>query len=208
MSASSSANNSALWFREPAIDAVEPEAPMQAAGFVVLHIAIPSQDRLTVLRQLRRRRGVARVLLLAVCDKERKELAIQIGGDHLPKKICRETASPKSSWINAVVWTLLAGCCAVTLFFAFQAPFRLPANGSKTDSLKLRSEIAALPARLGMQTMSCFRPNAFHRGGGYDKELASSSVDDSRHKRRLSRELVQHRQPQVCIQSGQFSAHR
>jgi hypothetical protein len=207
MSASSSASDSALWFREPAIDAVERESAMQMSGVVVLHIAIPGQDRLSVLQRFRERVRADRVLILAVYDEDRKALPIQTAEEVLSRKICRQTANPKSSWINAGVWTLLAGCCAVTLFFAFQVPFRLPANGSKTDSLKLRSETAALPARLGTQTMSRFRLNASHRGG-CDKELASSSVDDSRHKRRLSRELVQHKQPQVCIPSGQFSGHR
>jgi hypothetical protein len=204
MSASSPASNCALWFREPAIDAVERETPTQTSRVLVLRIAVPGRERLTVLRQFRGRRGAARVLLLAVWDEERKEF--QIGRDHLPRMICRQTGSPKCSWIHAGVWTLLAGCCAVTLFFAFQAPFRLAVNGSKTDSLKLRSETTALPARLGTQTMSHFRPNAI-RGGGYDKEVASSSVDYSRRKRRLSHELVLHKQPQVSIRSGQFSEH-
>jgi hypothetical protein len=209
MSASSSASDSAFWFRDPAIDAVESEAPMQTASFVVLHIAIPGQDRLTVLRQLRPRRGVARVLLLAVCHEERKELPIQIGGNRLPRKIWRPTASPRSSWINAVVWTLLAGCCAITLFFALQAPFRLGVSENQASTVKFRSEVAALPVRLAEQTMSRLRPHYSHRVGGYDKEGASDSSDDSLHKRRLPRErLVQKKQSRVGIQAGQISDHR
>jgi hypothetical protein len=202
MSASKSVFNSAVWFREPANDAVELKAPRLTPDVVVFYIAIPREDGLGVLRRLQERRGTARVSILAVCNGERKALPIQTEG-----KIYRQTENSKWTWSNTIVWTLLAGCCTVTLFFAFQAPFRLRANENQTSTVEFRAETAALPARLGTQTMSRFRPNASHRSG-YDKELASSSVDDSRHKRRLSRELVQHKQPQVCIQSGQFSGHR
>jgi CheY-like chemotaxis protein len=207
MSASKSAFNSAVWFREPASDAVELKAPRLTPDVVVFYIAIPREDGLGVLRRLQERRGTARVSILAVCDEEPKALPTQTEGKISPRRIYRQTENPQWSWSNTIVWTLLAGCCTVTLFFAFQAPFRLRANENQTSTVEFRAETAALPARLGSQTMSRFRPGASHRSG-YDKELASSSVDDSRHKRRLSRELVQHRQPQVCIQSGQFSGHR
>lgn len=198
--------NTALWFRAPAADAIRPyEALRQTSDVVVLHIAILVQDRLAVLRRLRGKRGAARVLILAVYDEERKALPIRTEGEKSPGNF-RQQSNPKCSWINAMVWTLLAGCCALTLFFAFQAPFRLRATENQTSAVEFRAETAALPAGLGTQTMSRFRPNASHQGG-YDKEVASSSVDDSRHKRRLSRELVQHKHPQVCSESGQFSGH-
>jgi hypothetical protein len=195
-----SAANSAPWFCEPAINVLE---PVQTVA--VLPIAIRGQDRLSLLQRLRGRVGVARVLILAVYDEDTKVPPIQTAGAVIPRKICQQTANPKSDWIHAVVWTLLAGCCALTLFFAFQAPFRLRANENQTSTVGFRAEIAALPASLRTQTMSRSWPNASDRGGGYGKEVPSSSVDDSRHKRRLSRELVQHKQPHVCIQAGQFS---
>ncbi len=198
------------WFRESETNAIGPdEAIRQTSGVVVLHIAMLGQDCLSVLGRLREKGADARVLALVVCDEERKELPIQIGGDHLPRKICRQTANPKSSWINAVVWTLLAGCCAITLFFAFQAPFRLGVSENQASAEKFRTEVAALPVRLAEQTMSRLRPHYSHRVGGYDKEGVSDSSDDSLHKRRLPRErLVQEKQSRVGIQAGQISDHR
>jgi hypothetical protein len=209
MDAFSSAIDFALRLRGWKITPVELRRAVDQALFViVLDTTPPGQHTLTVLRHLREQWGAARVLILAVYDEERKVLPIQTEGDKSPKEISQQPNS-KCIWIRAVVSMLLAGCCAITFFFAFQAPFRLRANENQTSAVEFRAETAAPPARLGTQTISRFRPSASDRGGGYDKEVASSSVDDSRHKRRLSREwLVQRKQPRVCIQSGQFSGHR
>jgi hypothetical protein len=168
MSASSSAIDSALWFREPATKPLEALKP--TFGIVIL---------------------------------------IQTEGETSPRKICQQTGDPKCNWINPAICVLLAGCCAITLFFAFQAPFRLRANENQTSTVKFRTEIAALPARLGAQTMSRFRAHAAGRGGGYDKEVVSNCVDDSATKRRPARErLLQHKQVRVSIQSGPFSERK
>jgi hypothetical protein len=209
MDAFSSATDSALCPRGRKRTPVEPHRAVDQALFViVLDTTPPGQHRLAVLRHRREQRGAPRVLILAVYDEERKALPVQTEGEKPPRKICQQP-NPKCIWINAAVWTLLASCCTVTLFFAFQAPFRLRANENQTSAVEFRAETAAPPARLGTQTISRLRPSASDRGGGYDKEVASSSVDDTRHKRRLSRErLVRRKQPRVCIQSGQFSGHR
>lgn len=195
------------WFCESETNAIEPdEVIKQTSGVVVLHIAMLGQDCLSVLGRLREKGADARVLVLAVCGEERIEPPIQTAREALPKKICPQTANPTCSWINAVIWTLLAGCCAVTFFFAFEAPFRLSANGNQTDPLKFRAEIAALPASLGVQTTSRSRVYVSHRGGEYDKEVVSSSFGDSRQKRRLPRaRLLQQKQSRLFVQSGQFS---
>ena len=210
MSASSSASKSAHWCREPMIHAIEPDNAVRSTlGFVFLYIAVPRRDLSSAHCRFRERRGAARLLILAAHNELRKELSIRTQADNAPENVCQGTPNPKRGWINAVVWTLLAGCCAVTLFFAFQAPFRLRANENLANSVKLRSEIAALPAGLETQTMSRFRHSASQQGGGYDKEVVSSSVSDSRHRRMPIREgLVQHKQPRVCVQSGLFSDRR
>ncbi len=72
------------WFRESETNAIGPdEAIRQTSGVVVLHIAMLGQDCLSVFGRLREKGADARVLALVVCDEERKELPIQIGGDHL-----------------------------------------------------------------------------------------------------------------------------
>jgi hypothetical protein len=103
---------------------------------------------------------------------------------------------------------LLVGCCAITVFFAFQVPFRLLANGNHVSPGEFRGEISALPIRLAGQTGSDFRTPRSHRSGSDDKELASSSFADSGSRRGLRRErLVQRKQTRLNIEPAAFSRH-
>jgi hypothetical protein len=85
--------------------------------------------------------------------------------------------------VRALICTLLIACCAVTLLSVFQVPFRLLANDDPEHVGKLRTEIAALPAGLGTQTMSRSRVSRPRQNAGYNN--AGNPVDESSHKRKL-----------------------
>jgi hypothetical protein len=85
--------------------------------------------------------------------------------------------------VRALICTLLIACCAVTLLSVFQVPFRLLANDDPEHVGKLRTEIAALPAGLGTQTMSRSRASRPRQNASYNN--AGNPVDESSHKRKL-----------------------
>jgi hypothetical protein len=119
---------------------------------VIVDIAIPGQDEEDGLDLRRERSEAVRVWLLTVLggisDVGREVRSIQVVSEAWPKKIRGQVGNTRCRWVNAVVLALLAGCCAVTIFFAFQAPFRLRTNESHGSAGAFRGEIAALPIRL------------------------------------------------------------
>src|SRR5260370_3393873 len=135
-----------------------------------------------VLHLLRESRETARVFMWAVGDQvsaEPKARPIETEPEVRPGKIRQQNANSKRGWTNTVAYTLLAGCCAVTIFSVFQADSRLRANENSANALRLRPETAALPARLATHTMSRFRPRASKKVTGGDRELAGNPVNNS-----------------------------
>lgn len=193
MSASNSAFDSALWFRQPAITTVGPyQAVKQTFAVVILYITMPAQDRLSAL-QLRRERTEATRVIPIRDEAERGS-----------RKICKQTANPNGSWVHAAIYTLLAGCCAITFFSVCQAPFRILPNG--TDAVKSGVEIAALPAGLTTQSTS-HRVHGRQQNAG--EEAAGNSVGDALHKRKPSHERAfQQKQSRRCIQAGQLAQRK
>jgi len=125
MSASQSAQDSAFWFRDPRIDRRWSEAPMgKTARFFVLHIAIPGPDRLTVLRQLRPRRGGARVLLLGLPGGT-KRMPSKRGKTDLLGRYGDDRQESQKQRIKPRWSGTFGGCCAIT-------------SSSRSGSLRLR----------------------------------------------------------------------
>jgi hypothetical protein len=208
MHASSPAKDSAFSYPRRRIFASDRyDLTKRTIRVVILDIGMPEQDWGGVLDRLTDRREAGRVRLLTVLGEvpkdERKARAVQTEAETWRWKI-RQFENTRGSWVHAVIFALLAGCCAITVFFAFQVPFRLRSNESHASIGQLRSEIAALPIRAGGQTMSVFRAHRSHRSAGDDRELASSSFDDSGHKRRPPRErLIQRKQLRFHIESAE-----
>jgi hypothetical protein len=176
----------------------------------VLNIAMPGQDQQGVFDPGRERREAVKIWLLTVLDEvwrgEREARPIQAVSETWPGKSRGRFENAKCSWVHAAIFALVAGCCAITVFFAFQAPFRLRANESRVSTGEFRGEIAALPVRLAGQTMADFRTHRPHRSTGDDREVMSSSFDDSNHKRRMTREhLAQRKQLRIHMESAEFS---
>ena len=207
----SPAADSALWFLEPAIDAIERrEAVRQAFAVIIMDIEGVGQERTCVLHLLRESRETARVFMWAVGDQvseaEPKARPIETEPEVRPGKIRQQNANSKRGWANTVAYTLLAGCCAVTIFSVFQVDSWLRANENSANALRLRPETAALPARLATHTISRFRSRASKQVTGGNRELAGNPVNDSPGKTRASRERpFQQKQSRVCIQSAQPS---
>jgi hypothetical protein len=183
------------------------DATQRTLRVVILDIAMTRQDQESVLNLRREREEAVRVWLFTVLAKisggEPAAKPIQAESDAWPRKIRRRIENTKGSWVHPVISVLLAGCCAITVFFAFQAPFRLGANANRAGTGEFRGEIAALPTRSAGQTVSDFRAQRSHRSGG-DREVVSSSFDDSGHKRRLAREhIAQRKQPNIRIESAE-----
>jgi hypothetical protein len=125
-----------------------------------------------------------------------------------PYEATKQIANAKNGRVLAVICALLATCCAVTGFSAFQAPFKLLVDDDLTNALKSRTEIAALPAGPRTQTMSGFRASLPRQNAGYDKVLASNSANGSPHKRRLRDLPFQQKESRGCIASGQLSQRK
>ena len=198
MNASSSAIDSALWLPEAASAAIEPcQAVRQTLDVIILDIALPGQGGLGAVPRLRGEGSASRVLVIRVHDKpsgqERRIKLVQTEVEtRLP--ISQPIANPKRDWVRALIYTLLIACCAATLLSVFQGPFRLLANDDSGHAVKLRTEIAALPAGLGTQTMSRSRASRPRQNAGYNN--AGNPVDESSHKRKLrDRSLPQKSSP-------------
>jgi hypothetical protein len=210
MHASSSAGDSAFSPLRPKRFAAGPyDGTKRELRVIILDIAMPEQHCAGVLDPKRARRAVRLwrfTLLDRISGEDREARPIQAFAEPWPGKIRRRFENAKDGWVHSVIFALVAGCCAVTVFFAFQAPFRLRANESHGSTGEFRGEIAALPIRLAGQTMADFRTHRPHRSGGDDREVVSSSLDDSSHKRRLTRDhLAQRQQPRIHIESAEFS---
>jgi hypothetical protein len=210
MHASSSASDSAFSPLRPELFAADPyDVTKRELRVVILDIAMPEQDRAGVLDPKRERRAV-RLWRLTLLDRisaeDREARPIQAVSEAWPGKIRGRFENAKGGWLPSVIFALVAGCCAITVFFAFQAPFRLRANDRQGSTGEFRHEIAALPIRLAGQTMADSRTHRPHRSGGDDREAVNTSSDDSGHKRRLPREhLAQRKQPRIQVESAEFS---
>ena len=211
MNASNPAADSALWFLEPATDAIEQrEAVRQAFAVIIMDIAVVEQEGAGVLHLLRESRRTAHVFMGAIGDQvseaEPKSRPIETEPEVQQGKIRQQNANSKRGWTNTVAYALLAGCCALTIFFVFQADSRLRANENSATALQLRPETAALPARLATHTMSRFRSRTSKQATGGNRELAGNTMNDFPGKTRASRERPsQQKQSRVCIQSAQPS---
>jgi hypothetical protein len=177
---------------------------------VILDIAVPELARVRVLDPLEEKRETVRVWLLTIlCEgqyQERKERPIQRESEIRPPKIRGRFEGIAGLWVHAVILALLAACCAVTFFFAFQLPFRLWANGNQANTGLFRSEIAAQPVRSGADMMSGFRGYGSRRGEGNNREVVSGSSNDSGLKRTLPCERsAQRKRTRVRFQSAEFS---
>lgn len=211
MHASRSAIDSAFPAPQPRVLAADPcDVAKRALRVVILDIAQPELDRARIFDPLEEKRETVRVWLLTILcegqDQERKERPIQRESEIRPSKIRRRFEGTKGIWVRAVILALLAGCCAVTFFFAFQLPFRLRANGNQANTGLFRSEIAAQPVSLGAEMMSGFRGYGSRRSEGDNREVVSGSSNDSGLKRTLPCEhSAQRKRPRVRIQSAEFS---
>jgi hypothetical protein len=210
MNASSSAIDSSFSL-PPAISTGEPhELSKRTLRVIVLDFALPEQRALSSLLSLQERRA-SRILLFTisneVSEEERKVRPIQAEAETCPGKICRRFENINGTWIHAIILALLTGCCAITFFFAFQAPFRLwVVNEDFANPTTFRTEIAALPAPVKTQTILGFRAHGSKQNAGYHQ--TDSPLDDSSYKRRVPRERpFQQKQSQVSIRPGQFSGH-
>ena len=211
MNASSSAINSAFSFL-PATPAGEPhKMPKRTLRVIVQDFALPEQRVLSSLLSLEERARASRIFLFTisneVSEEEQKIRSIRAEAETCPSKICRRFENAEGSWVHAMIFALLTSCCAITFFFAFQAPFRLRVvNEGLTNPTTFRTEIAALPAPLKTQTMLAFRAHGSQQNAGYHQ--TDSLLDDSPYKRRMPRERpFQQKQSQSSIRPGQFSGH-
>lgn len=209
MNASSSAIDSAFFL--PATPTCQPrEMTKRTLRVIVLDFALPEQRALTAPQPLLETRPV-RVFLFTICsevsEEERKTRSIRAEVETCPEKICRRFENTKGSWVRTMIFALLTSCCAITFFFAFQAPFRLRVvNEDLAYPTTFRTEITALPAPLKTQTMLGFRAHGSQQNAGYHQ--TDSLLDDSPYKRRMPRERpFQQKQSQVSIRPGQFSGH-
>jgi hypothetical protein len=202
MNASSSAIDSAFSFL-PAASAGEPhEMPKRTFRVIVMDFPLPERHALSSLLSLQERTRVSRIFLFAisneVSEEEQKIRPIQAEAETCPGKICRRFENTKGTWIHAIILALLTSCCAITFFFALQAPFRLRVvNEDLANPTTFRTEIAALPAPVKTQTILGFRAHGPKQNAGYHQT-----------DRRVPRERpFQQKQSLVSIRPGQFSGH-
>jgi hypothetical protein len=210
MNASNPAADSALWFLEPATDAIEQREPARkAVAVIIMDIAVVGQEGAGVLHLLRESRKTARVFVGAVGDQvseaEPKSRPIETEPWDRPGNIRQQNANSKRGWTNTVAYALLSGCCAVTIFFVFQADSRLRADENSATAQQVRSETAAPPA-LATHTTSRFRSRVSKQVTSGNRELAGNTVNDFPGKTRALRERpFQEKQSRVGIQSAQPS---
>jgi hypothetical protein len=210
MNASNPAADSALWFLEPAPDAIEQrEGARKTFAVIIIDIAVVGQEGAGVLHLLRESRKTARVFMGEVGDQVSgavpKSRPIETELEVRPGKFRQRNATSKRGWTNTVAYALLSGCCAVTIFFVFQADSRLRADENSSTALQVRSETAALPA-LATHTTSRFRSRVSKQVTSGNRELAGNTVNDFPGKTRALRERpFQEKQSRVGIQSAQPS---
>jgi hypothetical protein len=155
MNSSSSAIVSAFRAREPAGNHVDSHAVRQGSCLIVSDTMISWKERGSSLWE------TGHVLILVVLEEdsrnEQKAEAIRMEEENTrAAKICLPARSSKSRWIGALICVLLATTCAVTVSSIFQAPLNLRTLENPINSVKLRAEIAALPACLAAQRRSNF----------------------------------------------------
>jgi hypothetical protein len=212
MSASSSAMDSAHWFRRLAITAFERyQAARQRIAIVILDIKLSGQCRPSPLHRLRERTEAETPIAThdEFAEDNPKARAIEIESERVGRKIRRQIASPKPGWVNATIYALLAGCWAITVCGVFQAPFRILLDDCLTGAVRPGVEIAALPASLATRSMSHFQAQGRKQNAGYHKELVANPVDDSGHKRQPVRERAfPGKQSRIGIRLGQLAQRR
>jgi hypothetical protein len=211
MNASSSAIDSSFSL-PPAISSGEPdELQKRTLRVTVLDFALSEQRELGSLLLPRERARASRIFIFTisneVSEEEQKIRLIRAEAETFPKKVCQRFENIRASWVHTMIFALLAGCCAITFFFAFQAPFRLRVvNQDLANPATFRTEIAALPAPLKTQAMLGFRVHRSQQNAGYHQ--TDSLLDDSPYRRRVARERpFQQKQLQVSSRPGQISGH-
>src|SRR5260221_6258477 len=142
MNASNPAAHSALWFLEPDTGSIKQrEGAQQAFAVIFMDMAVVGQEGAGVLQLLRESRKTARVFMGAVGDQVSgavpRSRPNETGLEVRPAKIRQQNANLQRGWTNTVVYALLSGCCAVTIFFVFHADCRLPADDNSATPLLL-----------------------------------------------------------------------
>jgi hypothetical protein len=187
------------------------ELSKRTLRLIVLDFALPEQRALSSLLSLQKRARSSRIILFTISNEVSEEGqengSILAEAEICTSDTCRRFENTKGTWIHAIILALLTSCCAITFFFAFQAPFRLRVvNEDLANPTTFRAEIAALPAPVKTQTISRFRAHGSQQNAGYHK--TDDPLDDSPRKRRVPREHpFQQKQSQVSIRPGQFSGH-
>jgi hypothetical protein len=211
MRASSSAIDSSFSL-PPATCTGEPhELSKRTLRVIVLDFALIEQRDLGSLLLLHETTRASRIISFTisneVSEEKQKIRSIRAEAETSPRNICRRFENIRARWVHAMILAFLTGCCAITFFFAFQAPFRLRVvNKELAGPTTFRTEIAALPAPLKTQAMPGFSGHRSQQNAAYHQ--TDSRLDDSPYKRRVPRERQsQQKQPQVCFQAGQFSRH-
>jgi hypothetical protein len=202
MNASSSAIDSSFSL-PPAISTGEPhELSKRPFRVIVLDFALPEQRALSSLLSLQKRARSSRIILFTISNEVSEEGqengSILAEAEICTSDTCRRFENTKGTWIHAIILALLTSCCAITFFFAFQAPFRLRVvNEDLANPTTFRAEIAALAAPVKTQTIPGFRAHGSKQNAGYHQT-----------DRRVPRERpFQQKQSQVSIRLGQFSGH-
>jgi hypothetical protein len=209
MRASSSAIDSSFSL-PPATSIGEPhELSKRTLRVIVLDFALIEQRDLGSLLLLHETTRASRIISFTISnelsEEKQKIRSIRAEAETSPRNICRRFENISARWVHAMILAFLTGCCAITFFFAFQAPFRLRVvNKELAGPTTFRTETAALPAPLETRTMPGFLTRGSRQNAAYHQ--ADGLVDDSPHKRRVPRERpFQQKQSQVSIRAGQFS---
>jgi hypothetical protein len=207
MNASDSAIDSSFSLSPAISTGGRQETPKRTFRVIVLDFALPEQSAPGALLALQERASASRIFLITISNEVSEEeqgiRPVRTAAENSPSKICRRLENAEGSWIHTMIFALITSCCAITFFFAFQAPFRLPVvNENLADPTTFRTEIAALPAPLKTRTIPSFHAHGSQQNAGYHQ------TDDSPCKRRVPRERpLQQKQSQASIRPGQFSGH-
>jgi len=211
MNASSSAIDSSFSLPPSISTGRRHELSKRTLRLIVLDFTLPEQRALSSLLSLQKRARPSRILLFTISkefsEEEQENGSILAEAEICTSDACRRFENIKGTWIHAIILALLTSCCAITFFFAFQAPFRLRVvNEDLVNPTTFRTEIAALSAPLKTQSIPGFRTHGAKQNAGYHQ--TDSPLDDSPYKRRVPRERpFQQKQSQVSIRPGQFSGH-
>jgi hypothetical protein len=212
MSASSSAMDSAHWFRQLAITAFEPyQAVKQRITIVILDITLSGRCRPSPLERPWERTEADPPIAIhdEVAADNSNARAIEIKSERVCRKTRRQIANPTRGWVHAAIYAFLAGCWAITVCCVFQDPSRILLNDYLAGAVRPGVEIAALPASLATRSMSHFRAQSRKQNAGCHKELAGNPGDDSGRKRQPARERAfPEKQSGIGIRLGQLAQRK